>query len=64
MINLAYFCFLFYAKRWFGIQLNPQFMGIDLKYVMFPSFSCLFLFDIDYCLLIVSHVKSILFLIV
>lgn len=22
-----------FSNRWFGIQLNPQFMGIDLKYV-------------------------------
>lgn len=29
--------FLSYFNRWFGIQLNPQFMGIDLKYVMYPS---------------------------
>lgn len=25
-------------NRWFGIQLNPQFMGIDLKYVTWFSF--------------------------
>ena len=24
-------------NRWFGIQLNPQFMGIDIKYVIESS---------------------------
>ena len=34
---ILFFVFLFYYIRWLGIQLNPQFMGIDLKYVIHPS---------------------------
>lgn len=34
---------LFFLNRWFGIQLNPQFMGIDLKYVSHLSVLLIFL---------------------
>ncbi|CAI9097827.1 OLC1v1034328C1 [Oldenlandia corymbosa var. corymbosa] len=28
----SYICYLAVMYRWFGVQLNPQFMGIDLKF--------------------------------
>lgn len=37
VVNIFSICFLFYFNRWFGIQLNPHFMGIDLKYVIYSS---------------------------
>lgn len=36
--------FVFVTHRWFGVQLNPHFMGVDLKYVNHPYFKeCHFL---------------------
>ena len=39
------------AIRWFGVQLNPHFMGVDLKYVKLYSLSR------DYCMICDQRLK-------